>query len=87
MPASSPVAAPSSCSYQIIGVVAVAAFVGVASFILFTLVKMTVGLRVTPEEELEGLDMAEHGSLGYGQDVYLSDSYKGSPRKEAAAAR
>jgi ammonium transporter, Amt family len=73
--------------YQVVGVVSVAAFVAVASFLLFTVVKMTFGIRVTPEEELEGLDMAEHGALGYGQDVYLSDSYKGSSRKEAAAAR
>jgi ammonium transporter, Amt family len=65
---------------QIVGVVAVAAFVAVASFLLFTVVKMTVGLRVTPEEELEGLDMAEHGSLGYGPDVY-----HGSPADIAAA--
>lgn len=55
---------------QIVGVVAIGAFVAVASFLLFTAVKVTMGLRVPASEELEGLDIAEHGSLGYGQDVY-----------------
>ena len=30
--------------------------------------RLTVGLRVTPEEELEGLDVLEHGSPGYAGD-------------------
>ena len=34
-------------------------------FILFKVLKATVGLRVTPEEELEGLDIEEHGNLAY----------------------
>ena len=54
---------------QIIGVLGISAFVLVASTILFTVIKRTMGLRVSPEEELAGLDMFEHGSLGYGQDV------------------
>ncbi len=58
---------------QIVGVVAIAAFVAVASLVLFSVVKAVFGLRVTPEEELQGLDMAEHGMLGYGADVYVSE--------------
>ena len=54
---------------QIIGVLGIGAFVLVASTILFAVIKRTMGLRVSPEEELAGLDMFEHGSLGYGQDV------------------
>jgi Amt family ammonium transporter len=54
---------------QIIGVVAIGAFVLVASTILFAVIKRTMGLRVSAEEELAGLDMFEHGSLGYGQDA------------------
>jgi Amt family ammonium transporter len=34
-------------------------------YILFKILKATVGLRVTPEEELEGLDIAEHGGHAY----------------------
>ena len=50
---------------QFIGVVAVAAFVFVAAFILFTVLKVTVGLRVDQQEEIEGLDVHEHGFPGY----------------------
>ncbi|MBM3656865.1 MAG: ammonium transporter [Actinobacteria bacterium] len=57
---------------QIIGVVAVAAFVLVASVILFAVIKATVGLRVSEQEEREGLDVHEHGSPGYGSDRALA---------------
>lgn len=40
-------------------------FVGIGSFILFKLVDMTIGLRVKPEVEREGLDVAEHGERAY----------------------
>jgi len=53
---------------QLIGVVAIAAFVLVTSGLLFTLLKATVGLRVSEQEELEGLDVHEHGSPGYTAD-------------------
>ena len=33
--------------------------------VLFTVVKLTIGLRVSEEEELRGLDIAEHGNEGY----------------------
>ena len=48
--------------------VAVAIAVGwcaVASFVLYRLVDMLVGLRVAPEAEREGLDLAEHGERAY----------------------
>lgn len=54
---------------QIIGVLGIGAFVLVASTILFAVIKRTMGLRVSAEEEIAGLDMFEHGSLGYGQDA------------------
>jgi Amt family ammonium transporter len=54
---------------QIIGVVAIAAFVAVAMAIVFLAIKAVVGLRVSPQEELEGLDVHEHGYPGYGIDV------------------
>jgi Amt family ammonium transporter len=45
----------------------VACFVWVfgAALILFYVIKKTVGLRVTKEEELEGLDLSEHGGSAY----------------------
>ena len=53
---------------QVIGVVAIAAFVAVASGLMFAVIKATVGLRVSPEEEIAGLDVPEHGAPGYGVD-------------------
>ena len=50
---------------QIIGVAAIGAFVFVAAFILFGTLKATVGLRVDEQEEIEGLDVHEHGFAGY----------------------
>ncbi|MDP9441018.1 MAG: ammonium transporter [Actinomycetota bacterium] len=54
---------------QVIGVVAVGAFVAVTAGLLFLVIKATVGLRVSQEEELAGLDVPEHGAPGYGPDV------------------
>jgi Amt family ammonium transporter len=50
---------------QLTGVAAVGAFVLVASMIGWTIVKGIVGLRVSAEEEIEGLDLGEHGNLAY----------------------
>lgn len=50
---------------QIIGVVGIAVFVLIASTVLFAVIKATIGLRVTEEEEVLGLDISEHGVLGY----------------------
>ena len=50
---------------QIIGVASIAAFVFTASFILFGILNATVGLRVSEQEEIEGLDVHEHGFAGY----------------------
>jgi Amt family ammonium transporter len=41
------------------------AWSAVGSAILFKLVDVIVGLRVTPEEEREGLDLADHGERAY----------------------
>ena len=46
---------------QALGVAAVAVYVAVAMFIVFFVIKKTIGLRVTEEEELLGLDVTEHG--------------------------
>jgi Amt family ammonium transporter len=54
---------------QVIGVIAVGAFVAAAAGLLFVLLNGTIGLRVSREEELAGLDVLEHGAPGYGADV------------------
>jgi Amt family ammonium transporter len=50
---------------QATGVLAVFAWAIVTGAILFTVLKATVGLRVSPEEEREGLDYGEHGNEAY----------------------
>lgn len=50
---------------QLLGVASVMAFVFVMAFLIFTLIDKTVGLRVSKEEELDGLDIHEHGSSAY----------------------
>lgn len=57
---------------QLIGVVSVGVFVFVVSTILFAVIKATIGLRVSEQEELEGLDVHEHGSPGYGSDRVMA---------------
>ncbi len=57
---------------QLLGVVVVFAFVTITTGLLFLALKHTIGLRVTPEEELEGLDVHEHGAAGYGIEVFSS---------------
>lgn len=45
---------------QTIGVVAVAAWITITMSIIFIIIKKTVGLRVSREEEISGLDITEH---------------------------
>lgn len=50
---------------QLLGIGAAFLWVFPTAFILFKLIKATIGLRVTPEEEMEGLDFGEHGNTAY----------------------
>ncbi len=50
---------------QIIGFAVIGIFVFVVSYVLFTIIKSTVGLRVGEEEEINGLDMGELGMEAY----------------------
>ncbi|NLG89196.1 MAG: ammonium transporter [Clostridiaceae bacterium] len=50
---------------EIIGIVAVGAFVFVSSWLVWYLLKQTIGIRVSLEEEIRGLDIGEHGNSAY----------------------
>jgi len=54
---------------QAVMILIVVAWVGTTSFVLFSILKRTIGLRVDAEEEITGLDVAEHGSAGYGLET------------------
>ena len=50
---------------QLTGAVAYMIWAIVMSFIVFAALKYSIGLRVTEEEEIGGLDMSEHGQIAY----------------------
>jgi len=50
---------------QLVGIAAAFVWAFGTSFILFKVIKATVGLRVTEEEERAGLDLLEHGNSAY----------------------
>jgi len=57
---------PMQLGIQMVGAVATIAFVLAAMGILFKLIDATIGLRVSRDEELRGLDIGEHGMEAYG---------------------
>ena len=50
---------------QLIGALAYSIWAAAFAFLFFWIIQKTVGLRVTKEEEIEGLDIAEHGIRAY----------------------
>lgn len=50
---------------QLKGVAAVGAWAFIGGLIIFTILKKTIGLRVSREEEIKGLDIEEHGMEAY----------------------
>jgi len=50
---------------QFIGVAAVGAFAFVTAYAIFYVIKVTMGLRVSAEHEMKGLDITEHEMEAY----------------------
>jgi len=50
---------------QSVGVVATAVYSFVVTVIILKIVDATVGLRVTEDDEIIGLDLSQHGEVGY----------------------
>lgn len=55
----------SQLSVQLIGVIATIVFTAVATFVILKIVDALLGLRVTEEQEVEGLDINQHDERGY----------------------
>ena len=63
---------------QAVGVLAAFAWAFPVSLGIFLAIKYTVGLRVSEQEEMEGLDITEHGILGY-PPTQITEGLPGSP--------
>jgi Amt family ammonium transporter len=63
---------------QLLGVAAIAGFTAVAMTIIFLGIKATIGLRVSEQEEVEGLDVHEHGYPGYSDDIAFAGTVSGT---------
>lgn len=60
---------------QLLGVVCVGAFTFISSLTVWFLIKKTIGLRVSVNEEIEGLDIYEHGNQAYPEFPIRRQSY------------
>jgi len=56
---------PSQLVIQLIATAASLAFAFVGAFVLLKIVDATIGLRVTEEDEVIGLDLSQHGETAY----------------------
>jgi Amt family ammonium transporter len=70
---------------QVIGVVVAAAYSAGVTFVLLKIIAATVGLRVSADEEREGLDSTLHGESGYA--LGLGGGAHGASEAEAAPER
>ena len=68
----------SQLGVQVTGIAACFVWTFGTAFILFKIIKATVGLRVSEEEERAGLDFSEHGSSAYPDFVVSGGTYTGS---------
>ncbi len=68
-----------SFGIQLIGVAAYGIFTVLCATAIFLFVKATMGLRVSEEEELEGLDLGEHGMHAYDLHVGSGGMDSGGP--------
>ena len=62
-----------SLGTQVLGTVVISAVAFAASYLLWSVLKATIGVRVSSEEELTGLDIAEHGTEAYTPNDTLRD--------------
>jgi len=68
---------------QALGVLAVAAWVGVTMCIIFTAIKKTIGLRVAPAEEIAGMDITEHNIESSYADFMISTAVADAKTRDA----
>ena len=64
---------------QLIGIGAAFAWAFPVSFVIFYVIKMTIGLRVSEAEEIEGLDITEHGMHAYPPNLVADGAQSTAP--------
>lgn len=64
---------------QVIGILTIGGWTVLFSTIVWLILKAIYGIRVTPEEEIQGLDISEHGMEAYSGFVKESEEYLGAP--------
>ncbi len=62
--------ADASLPIQLVGAAAIMAWTFGTSFVVFKVIDLTIGMRVSPEEEIVGLDRSEHGGSAYPEFVF-----------------
>src|SRR5919202_1337397 len=70
----------SQLGIQALGILAAGGFTFITSYVVFAVLKATIGLRVKPEHELNGLDISEHGVFGYAEQLVATDPQNGNGR-------
>jgi Amt family ammonium transporter len=59
---------PGQLTAQLIAIVVVGLYSFVGSYVILKIIEIVTPLRVTPEEEVAGLDMSQHGEHAYALD-------------------
>ena len=55
----------SQLGVQGIGVLATVAYTAIATFLILKVVDLIIGIRVSEEDEIEGLDITQHNERGF----------------------
>jgi Amt family ammonium transporter len=77
---------------QALGAAAIIAWTATTSAVLFLAIKFTIGIRVSEEEEMSGLDLGEHGMPAYtftdvlGEGSHIGGASSGSPAYAASSS-
>jgi Amt family ammonium transporter len=74
---------------QALGVVSAGAFTVALALLAFKAIELAMGLRVSAREEIEGLDIGEHGMEAYylGKSTTLTHPVEPNPHAVAAATK
>jgi Amt family ammonium transporter len=71
---------------QLAGVAGVGIFVFITSLVFWKMLNATIGIRVSAEEEIEGLDIGEHGNIAYPDFISTTSGFSGSFGPAAAGS-